>query len=61
MFINTFILVCEPRCVFIMFDTLLSFIVFDHADKSDYWSCSSWIENKRQKLFNKGKSYPYLC
>lgn len=55
MFINTFIFVCEPSCVFIMFDTLLPFIVFDHADKSDYWSLLSWIENKRQKLFNKGK------
>lgn len=34
---------------------LLPFIVFDHAGKSDYWSFLSWIENKRQKLFNKGK------
>ena len=61
MFINTFIFVCESRCVFIMFDTLLPFIVFDHGDKSAYWSFLSWIENKRQKLFNKGKTYLYLC
>lgn len=32
----------------IIFDNLLSFIVFAYAERLDYWSSLQWTENKRQ-------------
>lgn len=47
-YVFIFICVCEYGCIFIIFGNLLSFLVFAHADKSDYGSSLYWAENERQ-------------